>query len=334
MPRRPNALKLAFLTAALGLIILCLTVLACAPSAPPGQKSGQTEPETTPETTATAEAAASNTPTTEPTATATVTAAPANSKIEPMLNALATQSQSAGAQGATGKTARMVKVDIDGAGTTESVRIANWEAINRLVTNNGGANIGEDEYSIPVSLLPQLSAHSAVARVTVAWPEDFPYPKMSRELNNAVAVWRAGATPQQAAATYSWLVYDDQILVGIRVADVAAFDRVETFFTANEIYVSPKGFNQGLSIAALVPVRFLVELSQLSGVVNVESDGAPDGTTPSLEAQEHINLYLYYLLPPNLRSQLSPLPTQVWELEGITPTPTGAPPAGAGTGGG
>ena len=42
----------------------------------------------------------------------------------------------------------------------------------------------------------------------------------------------------------------------------------------------------------------------------------------SAETQEYCNLYLYGALPPNLRSQLSPLPTDVWELEGITLTPT------------
>ena len=42
---RRDALKFAYLTTALGLIVLCLVVLACAPAAPSGQASGQAEPD-------------------------------------------------------------------------------------------------------------------------------------------------------------------------------------------------------------------------------------------------------------------------------------------------
>ena len=70
MLRYRNALKFAFLTTALGLIVLCMVVLACAPAAPPGQASGQAEPDAPTIATATAEAA-TNTPTTELTATVT-----------------------------------------------------------------------------------------------------------------------------------------------------------------------------------------------------------------------------------------------------------------------
>ena len=71
MPRRPHALKLAFLTAALALVALCLVALACAPATPGGQASGQVEPDATAEATATATAeAATSTSTTEPTAEA------------------------------------------------------------------------------------------------------------------------------------------------------------------------------------------------------------------------------------------------------------------------
>ena len=73
MSRRRHALKLAFLTAALGLVALCLVALACAPATPGGQASGQVEPDATAEATATATTAATNTPTPEPSATAEAT---------------------------------------------------------------------------------------------------------------------------------------------------------------------------------------------------------------------------------------------------------------------
>ena len=75
----------------------------------------------------------------------------------------------------------------------------------------------------------------------------------------------------------------------------------------------------------LVPVPLLASLSQVSGVTEVEDFGVGPlsaGESLSPEAKEYLNLFLYGTLPPNLRSQLSPLPTEVWELEGITPTPT------------
>ena len=334
MSRRRNALKLAFLTAALALVALCLVALACAPAAPGGQASGLVEPDATAEATATATTAATNTPTPEPSATAeasstatlapAATVAPAASKVEPMLNVLVTQSQSAGAPGAAGQTARMVGVVIDPAGATQSVFLANSDAIDRLVTGKGGADMGTGGYSVPVSLLPQLASHSAVASVTADRPEDFPYPKLSRALNNAVAVWQAGATPQQAAAAYSALVYDDKVMVFIRVADEAAFRRVEAFFTENKIYVN-SDMHERKTLRALVPVPFLASLSQVYGITEVEYSAvgplsASERSKP--EIQERINLFLYGALPPDLRSQLSPLPTEVWELEGITPTPT------------
>ena len=327
MLRQRNALQLALLTTAMGLIALCLTALACAPSTPSGQVSWQATPDAPTIAPAIAGAAA-NTPTAEPTATGAATAAPTTSKIEPMLNALATQAQSAGAQGATGQSSRMVGVVIDPAGDTQSVFLANSEAIDRLVTENGGV-FSEVEiwtHTVPVSLLTQLASHSAVARITAAEPEHFVYPNMSRTLNNAVAVWQAGATPQQAVA-YSALKYDDKILTFIDVADAAAFRRVEAFFAKNKVYVYPdrrEAELATLSMTVLVPVSLLASLSLVSGVTEIGDSGlmVRSGESPSLQAQEFYNLYLYGALPPDLRSQLSPLPTQVWELEGITPTPT------------
>ncbi len=338
MSRRRHALKLAFLTAALGLVALCMVALACAPAAPGGQASGQVEPDATAEATATATTAATNTPATEPSATAeatstatlapTATIAPAASKVEPMLNVLVTQSQSAGAQGASGQTERMVGVVIDPAGATQSVFLANSDAIDRLVAGKGGTNTGTGGYSVPVSLLPQLASHSAVASVTADRPEDFPYPKLNRALNNVVAVWQAGATPQQAAAAYSALVYDDKILVHIRVADEAALNRVDAFLSKNKVYVGANSAIIGselVSRTALVPVPLLASLSQVSGITEAEDFGlGPLSASASInpEVKEYLNLFLYYTLPPNLRSKLSPLPTEVWELEGISPTAT------------
>ena len=78
MSRRRHALKLAFLTAALALVALCLVALACAPAAPGGQASGPVEPDATAEATATATSEpATSTSTTEPTAEAATEAASA-----------------------------------------------------------------------------------------------------------------------------------------------------------------------------------------------------------------------------------------------------------------
>ena len=335
--KRQTALQLTLLAIAMAALVVLSVVgpAACTPSAPAGQASGQVEEEAT----ATPTTAATNTPnvtaTPEATSTATLaptaTVAPANSKVEPMLNALVAQSQSAGAQGAAGQTLRMVGVVIDPVGTTDSVSNANWETVRQLVTDNGGTILGGREYSVPVSLLPQLAVHTAVATIIADRPKDFPYPRMSRALNNVIAVWQSGATPQQAAAAYSPLVYDDKILAFIDVADESALSRVGEFFTVNKVYVAPERRESDLtelSMMVLVPVHLLASLSQVSGVTEVEDFGeAPvtSGESISPEDKEYLNLFLYGTLPPNLRSQLSPLPTEVWELEGITPTPTPAP---------
>ena len=334
--KRQTGLQLTLLAIAMAALVALSAAgpAACTPATPSEQASGQAEAED-----ATTTTDATNTPTPEPTATTAATSTPtptatvatANSKLEPMLNALVTQSQSAGAQGAAGQTTRMVEVVIDPVGATQNVFLANSGAIDRLVTGNGGTNMGTGEYLFPVSLLPQLASHSAVASVTAAWPENFPYPKLSRALNNAVAVWQAGATPQQAAAAYSALVYNDKILVFLDVSDSAAFNRVEAFFTTNKVYVAPERRESDLatlSMMVLVPIPLLASLSQVSGITEIEDAGLEPisvGVSRSPEFREYLNLYLYGTLPPNLRSQLSPLPTEVWELEGITPTPTTAP---------
>ena len=185
-------------------------------------------------------------------------------------------------------------------------------------------------------LLPQLSAHPAAARVTVIWQEEFPYPNMSRALNNVVAVWQAGATPQQAAAAYSPVVYGDKIYVIIAVADVATFNRIEAFFTTNGVFIAPElrdKYLEAQGMYALVPVPMLVELSQVAGIMEISDFGEPPvpaGESISRDDQALINANPYRVLSPNLRSRLSPLPTEVWawELEGITPTPAPAPSSG------
>ena len=71
MSRRRHAFKLAFLTAALALVALCMVALACAPATPGGPASGPVAPDATAEATATATSeAATGTSTTEPTAEA------------------------------------------------------------------------------------------------------------------------------------------------------------------------------------------------------------------------------------------------------------------------
>ena len=81
MSRRRNALKFAFLTAAMGLIALCLVALACAPAAPAGQGGAvggavDAESTNTPTLESTAESAATNTPTLESTAESAATNTP------------------------------------------------------------------------------------------------------------------------------------------------------------------------------------------------------------------------------------------------------------------
>ena len=82
MSRRRNALKFAFLTAAMGLVALCLVALACAPAAPAGQGGGavggavDAESTNTPTPEPTAESATTNTPTLEPTAEPVATDTP------------------------------------------------------------------------------------------------------------------------------------------------------------------------------------------------------------------------------------------------------------------
>ena len=329
MPNRKNTTHT--IITALGLLLtlaaLPFILLACTPTAP----AGPTKPAAaTPTATATSTATATPSPTATPTATAapmptpTPTPTPTtNSKLEPMLNTLLAQSQNA-----AGQTTRMVSVRI---WPSDSANNDNWTNLRQLITDNGGAVLSSQEYSVPVSLPPQLTAYPAVDRITIIWPEDFPYPQMSRALNNAVAVWQAGATPQQAAAAYSPLVYDDKIWVATSVADVSAFNRLESFFIANKIFIAPElrdHYLEMMGILALVPVPLLGALSQVDGIVEISDSGeepVPDGEITNPDDQAFMNFVLYQVLPPDLRHQLSPLPPYVWELEQIGMAPPGTP---------
>ena len=90
MSRRRNALKFAFLTAAMGLVALCLVALACAPAAPAGQGGAvggavDAESTNTPTLESTAKLVATNTPTPESTAESAATNTPTlESTAEPV----------------------------------------------------------------------------------------------------------------------------------------------------------------------------------------------------------------------------------------------------------
>ena len=174
--KRQTTLQLTLLAIAMAALVALSAAgpAACTPAAPAGQAAGQAEADATAEVAAIT--APTNTPTPEPTATTAATSTPtptatvatANSKLEPMLNALVTQSQSAGAQGAAGQTTRMVGVVIDPVGATQSVFLANSDTIDRLAADNGGVSSEVETWThiVPVSLLPQLSAHPGVAAIT------------------------------------------------------------------------------------------------------------------------------------------------------------------------
>ena len=189
MSRRRHALKLAFLTAALGLVALCVVALACAPGAPAGQGGavgGAVDAESTntptPEPTAEAGTEATSAPalpsTPSPTDTAaptpTPTSEPDAARLGPIVGAYvqgqATRQAAAQAQGASGQAA---------PAKTLAVQIFVYDASKRGevtafleshdIAHSPAPGTSDIYATVPVSLVASLAAHSGVNEIQ-AWP--------------------------------------------------------------------------------------------------------------------------------------------------------------------
>ena len=272
MSRRRHALKLAFLTAALGLVILCLVALACAPAAPGGQASGQVEPDATDEPRATATTAATNTPATEPSATAeatsmatpettpTATGAPFTLRREITSGFLRDSfdryqsAQSSGAVGASGSTGQDAAKHPDTA-----LVVINTDRIDELVEFLAGKGIkpldkvngrpvseitttnADVVAEIPLALLPELS-QQWVGSIELANPY---YPVLG---HNVYYYWARHQAGLPLDGEFLW--------VQIYVRKDQSFNSLERFLEANGALMQYSG-----SDLAWVPLSLLERLA-------------------------------------------------------------------------
>ena len=313
MSRRRHALKLAFLTAALALVALCLVALACAPATPGGQASGQVEPDATAEATATATSeAATSTSTTEPTAepatedtstpgamadTATTptpeptTAGTPTPSRTPRLNKnaytilalseTAGAAGAAGASGATGTASGPLLPDEIYAGF--NVRAAHKDDFVKFLRANG-ATITAMPYGGPVvfavsariapSLLGPATRHPAF----VSGYTGGLYPKMAGLLDNVITRYTLGElTVRQAAEKINGRVYEndpDYVNVVINLANAGESDALRAFLKANLAGADPKVAGEFQFIAS-VPVPVLPRLAQREDVDFIVPESVP-----------------------------------------------------------
>ena len=311
MSRRHNALKLAFLTAALGLVALCLVALACAPAAPGGQASGQVEPDATAEATATSEAATSTstteataeaateatsapgatadmatTPTPEPTTAGTPTPSrtPRLNKNAYTILALSETAGAAGASGAgcaTGTASGPLLPDEIYAGF--GVRAAHKDDFVKFLRANG-ATITAMPYGGPVvfavrarispSLLGPATRHPAF----VSGYTGGLYPKMAGLLDNVITRYTLGElTVRQAAEKINGRVYEtapDYVNVVINLANAGESDTLRAFLKSNRAGADPKVAGEFQFIAS-VPVPVLPRLAQREDVDFIVPESVP-----------------------------------------------------------
>ena len=313
MPRRPHALKLAFLTAALGLVALCLVALACAPATPGRQASGQVEPDATAEATATAEAATS-TSTTEPTAEAateatsapddtadtattptptpepTTAGTPTPSRT-PRLNgnaytilALSETAGAAGASGSSGATGTASGLRLpDEIYAGFNVRAAHKDDFVKFLRANG-ATITAMPYGGPVvfavsariapSLLGPATRHPAF----VSGYTGGLYPKMAGLMDNVITRYTLGElTVRQAAEKINGRVYEtapDYVNVVINLENAGESDALRAFLKANRAGAYPKVAGEFRFIAS-VPVPVLPRLAQREDVDFIVPESVP-----------------------------------------------------------
>ena len=304
MSRRRNAFKLAFLTAALGLVALCMVALACAPATPGGQASGQVEPDATEEATATATSeAATSTSTTEPTAepateatsapdatadTATTptpeptTAGTPTPSRTPRLNknayTILALSETAGA---TGTASGPLLPDEIYAGF--GVRAAHKDDFVKFLRANG-ATITAMPYGGPVvfavrarispSLLGPATRHPAFVNGYTGGL----YPKMAGLLDNVITRYTLGElTVRQAAEKINGRVYEtapDYVNVVINLEKVGESDALRAFLKANRAGAYPKVAGE-FQFKASVPVPVLPSLAQREDVDFIVPESVP-----------------------------------------------------------
>ena len=312
MSRRRHALKLAFLTAALALVALCLVALACAPAAPGGQASGPVEPDATAEATATATSeAATSTSTTEPTAEAateatsapdatadmattptptpkpTTAGTPTPSRT-PRLNgnaytilALSETAGASGARGASGTASGLRLPDEIYAGF--GVRAAHKDDFVKFLRANG-ATITAMPYGGPVvfavrarispSLLGPATRHPAFVNGYTGGL----YPKMAGLLDNVITRYTLGElTVRQAAEKINGRVYEtapDYVNVVINLANAGESDALRAFLKSNRAGADPKVAGEFQFIAS-VPVPVLPRLAQREDVDFIVPESVP-----------------------------------------------------------
>ena len=283
MSRRRHALKLAFLTAALGLVALCVVALACAPGAPAGQGGavgGAVDAESTntptPEPTAEGGTEATSAPAPPPTPTDTVAPTPtptsesSAARLGPIVGAWvqgqATRQATAQSQGASGQSS---------PAKTLAVQIFVYDASKRGevtafleshdIAHSPVPGTSDIDATVPVSLVASLAAHSGVNEIQ-AWP--LPYPNLSSGPNVLAAEYEAGLMPDEDTnPTFARLV------IGIEGGD--NYDAVKRFLDSEgavmvfaerdmaEIY-RPAG-----DLVAFVPVAQIATVARMTGVVGM-----------------------------------------------------------------
>ena len=264
MARRRNTLKLAFLTAALGLIALCLTALACAPSAPPMQNgAGGAVADTEATATATATPALTPTPTWR-------------AEINPLVNAVMVKQATIAAGSASGTASGQASprpqtidvilyIDAEQSNDVEQLLADNRVSVrNKRSCGEVCINLSAE---VPVSLLWALSMHPDIGFIDTIVKY---YESLSEHLNPIIADYDAGLiTEQEAVARIIAPRRNGRILVVVGVDTESNAEAVIDFLENNDVYVPLENVHTIALFVALVPVPLILPLSQQPGVLHV-----------------------------------------------------------------
>ena len=278
MAHRRTTLKLALLTTALGLIALCLAVLACGPAAPAGQNgaAGTLAPEPTTEA-ATDATATPATPAPEP----TPTNAPTPSRTPRLDNnayAILALSEIIGPNG-TASTFRLPDEIYAGF----NVRAALKDDFAQFLSDNGATITtmpygGPVIYAVSARISPSLLGPATQHPAFVSGYTGGLYPKMAGLLDDVITEYTLGQlTVCQAAETINGRLYEtapDYVNVVINLETAGESDALRAFLKANQAGAYPKVTGE-LQFVASVPVPVMPQLALRDDVSFITPESKP-----------------------------------------------------------
>ena len=288
MTRRRNTLKLALLTTALGLIALCLAVLACGPAAPAGQNGagGTLAPEPTAEA-ATNATSTPGAPAPEPTPTDTPTPS-RTPRLNDNAYAILALSEIVGPNG-TASTFRLPNEIYAGF----NVRAALKDDFAQFLSDNGATVTtmpygGPVIYAVSARISPSLLKPATQHPAFISGYTGGLYPKMAGLLDDVITEYTLGQlTVCRAAEIINGRLYEtapDYVNVVINLETAGESDALRAFLKANQAGAYPKVAGE-FQITASVPVPVMPQLALREDVhfITIEEEETSDIWEPTRE---------------------------------------------------